>query len=411
MTRRSKTNDGMKKYSIVAVMLTSVLLMACGGDNGLTNSKQEKSDDRNEEETRLTTEDGTYEYQLPVIFHVLYKDKNDAAQYIPAMRLKNILRYVNEIYRGGIYGESADTRLQFVLATKDEYGKKLSTPGVEYVLYPGDYPMDEEEFMSSSENVKYIWDPNKYINVMLYHFKEKANGEVLGISHMPFTPKGAKQLEGIEAIEEQYISKSRLGFPLCSSINSIYAGQAEQGGYYQSDRYTAGDHKANYIMPSDVVVTLAHELGHYLGLFHIFTESMSTTPESDLFNAVDSCADTDYCKDTPSYNRADYNTYLESYYTTTPADKQDLWDVLKRYSCDASEFYSANIMDYAYTLGYKISPDQKARIRNVLYYSPLIPGPKLNNINKKTRANGESEAKLTVKPRIIREQPIPLHKR
>lgn len=409
-TRRPKTNNGMKKYSIVAVTLFSILLMACGGDDGLNTPKQEKTDGQDEYEMALTTEDSTYEYQLPVIFHVLYKDKNDASQYIQAMRLKNILQYVNEIYRGGVYGESANTRLKFVLAQKDEQGKKLSTPGVEYVLYPDDYPIDEEEFMSSSDNAKYIWDPNKYINVMLYHFKEKADGEVLGISHMPFTPKGDKQLEGLEAIEEQYISKSRLAFPLCSSINSIYAGQAKEGGYYQSDRYTAVDHKASYIVSSDVVVTLAHELGHYLGLFHIFTENMSKTPKAELFSAVDSCADTDYCKDTPSYNRAEYNTYLANYYATTPTEKQNVWDVLKRYSCDASEFYSANIMDYAFTLGYKISPDQKARIRNVLYYSPLIPGPKLNNVNKKTRANGEAEEKLTLKPRIIREQLIPLYK-
>lgn len=410
MTGRPKTNNGMKKYSIAAVALLSILLMACGGDDGPTNPGQGKPDSRDKDEIALAAEDSTYGYRLPVIFHVLYKDKNDAGQYIRATRLKNILQYVNQIYRGGIYGESADTNLRFVLATKDEHGKTLPTPGVEYVFYPGDYPIDEEEFMSSSENAKYIWDPNKYINVMLYHFKADDDGEVLGISHMPFTVKGDKQLAGLEAIKEQYISKSQLGFPLCSSINSIYAGPSAQGGYYQSDRYTAGDHKAKYIVASDVVVTLAHELGHYLGLFHIFTEDMSTTPEANLFSAADACADTDYCKDTPSYNRADYNTYLAGYYTTTPAGKQDIRDLLRRHSCDASEFYSANIMDYAFTLGYKISNDQKARIRNVLYYSPLIPGPKLNKVNRKTRASGGPEEKLTVKPQIIREQPIPLYK-
>ncbi|MGI6242499.1 MAG: zinc-dependent metalloproteinase lipoprotein [Prevotella sp.] len=399
----------MKKYSIVAFMLISVMLMACGGDDGLTTPKQTTSDSQDGDDTTLTI-DSTYVYQLPVIFHVLYQDKNDASQYIKAMRLKNILQYVNQIYRGGIYGESANTHLEFVLAKKDESGQNLSTPGVEYVHYTGDYPIDEEQFMSSSDNTKYIWDPNEYINVMLYHFKDRADGEVLGISHMPFTTKGSNQLKGLEAMEAQYISKSRLGFPLCSSINSIYAGQSDQGGYYQSDRYTASDHQAKYLVASDIVVTLAHELGHYLGLFHIFTEDMATTQEAEIFNAVDSCADTDYCEDTPSYNRAEYNGYLASYYISTPIEQQDPWDVLKRYSCDASEFYSANIMDYAITLGYKISPDQKARIRNVLYYSPLIPGPKLNKVNKRTRAGSESEEGPIIRPRIIREQLIHQYK-
>lgn len=58
-------------------------------------------------------------------------------------------------------------------------------------------------------------------------------------------------------------------------------------------------------------------------------------------------------------------------------------------------------MDYSYTLGYKISAQQKARIRNVMYYSPLIPGPKKNGAN--TRAAGyEAEGKLDLKPIVIK---------
>ena len=35
-------------------------------------------------------------------------------------------------------------------------------------------------------------------------------------------------------------------------------------------------------------------------------------------------------------------------------------------------------MDYAIGYGFYLSPDQKHRMRQVLYYSPLIPGPKKN---------------------------------
>ena len=391
----------MKKHSIILLFFASMLLMACGGDDGLDTPKKETSTEQDKDDITATIDD-TYKYQLPVVFHVFYQDKDDNSQYIPAARVRNLIQYVNEIYKGGIYGESANTNIQFVLAEKDENGRSLSTPGVEYIYYSGEYPIDEVAFMSSKDNAKYIWDPNKYINVMLYPFKEKDGGEVLGISHMPFTVKGDNKLEGLEEIEERYVSKAQLGFPLCSSINSIYAGRAPFGAYYQSDRYTDTNHQARYYISSDVVVTLAHELGHYLGLFHIFTENISSDIEADIFNQADSCADTDYCKDTPSYNRSEYNAYLTNYYKTTPPDEQDIWDLTKRYSCDTTLFYSANIMDYAITFGYKISEDQKARMRHVLYYSPLIPGPKLNGVNKRTRAHNERQRKIYTRPRLIR---------
>lgn len=68
---------------------------------------------------------------------------------------------------------------------------------------------------------------------------------------------------------------------------------------------------------------------------------------------------------------------------------QYLDPLLIRYSCDSIEYTSEDIMDYAYSLAYKITPEQKARIRHVLYYSPLIPGPK--KYRTRTRAAAESE--------------------
>ncbi|MBM6992938.1 MAG: zinc-dependent metalloproteinase lipoprotein [Prevotella sp.] len=391
----------MKKVSFFLVLLLQMMFSACGGDDGVQTTTETVADDQDQDATTATI-DSTYDYQLPVIFHVLYQDKNDASQYIPAARLKNLLEYVNQIYQGGVYGESANVHVKFVLAEKDESGNTLSTPGVEYVYYSGTYPIDESAFMVSADNKKYIWDPNEYINVMMFNFKEESDGEVLGISHMPYTIQGVHELEGLETTTDTYISKSRLGYPLCSSINSIYAGQSSTGGYYQSDRYTASDHQATYLTSADIVVTMAHELGHYLGLFHMFTENISTDQSADMFAPLDSCGDTDYCEDTPSYNRAEYNSYLSYYIANTSSSSLSVWDLLKRNACDLTTFYSANIMDYAFSLGYKISSDQKARIRNVLYYSPLIPGPKLNGANQSTRAGVETEGKTYDRPRLIR---------
>ena len=335
----------IKQKHIVLWLLFALCLglTACGGDDGLV------STDKSSLVTDTIEIDSNYEYQLPVIFHVLYKNQSDASQYIPAARLKNLLQYVNEIYQGGIYGESENLHLKFVLAEKDEKGKKLGTPGVEYVKYDGDYPIDVNAFMSDNTgaNVKYIWDPNQYINVMMFNFKSSSSNEItLGISHMPHTVDN--RVEGLDNVNTQYIAKSKLPYPLCSSINSTYAAQASNGSYFESDRYTDDNHVAHTLSTADVVVTMAHELGHYLGLYHAFTEK----EKDGSYQPVDSCGDTDYCKDTPSYNRIEYNNYLETL-TINGSDPNMTRKMLSRSSCDGKTFESDNIMDYSLTMGFQ----------------------------------------------------------
>lgn len=127
-----------------------------------------------------------YIYHLPVIFHVLYQDENAVDennkrnQYVSYDRLKAILQNVNDLYAGKLYnfGEGADMpseniHVQFELALYDESGKKLKTPGVEYIKYSGEYPIDCNSFMNQTKKKnKIIWNPNEYINVMVYNFKK-----------------------------------------------------------------------------------------------------------------------------------------------------------------------------------------------------------------------------------------------
>lgn len=135
-----------------------------------------------------STTAGEYHYNLPVIFHVLYKDKNNPLQYVKQDRLAKILDTVNKLYKDKT--KSVDMNLTFTLATTDEDGKPLSTPGVEYVLWEESYPIDCDVFMNdeTGKYVKYIWEPNNYINVMVYNFKddESTGSTTLGIAHIPF---------------------------------------------------------------------------------------------------------------------------------------------------------------------------------------------------------------------------------
>ena len=114
-------------------------------------------------------------------------------------------------------------------------------------------------------------------------------------------------------------------------------------------------------------IILAHELGHYLGLHHVFAETDNGT-----------CEDTDYCKDTPSYNRSEYEQWLNN---LDKQNKYQLKDLAKRYSCEKGEYEAHNIMDYAYCFYNEITLEQRKRIRHILNYSPLIPGPKESRID------------------------------
>mgnify|MGYP002626058294 CR=1 FL=1 len=122
-----------------------------------------------------------------------------------------------------------------------------------------------------------------------------------------------------------------------------------------------------YINPNYIVTTLAHELGHYLGLLHTFS--------TDECNIDDACDDTPVC---------DYNSYA-AYIVAYIRQKLDegirsfsMAELARRTDCATGEEYTAhNLMDYAYCYNDQFTPQQLNRTRQVLWYSPLVPGPKL----------------------------------
>ena len=301
-----------------------------------------------------------HHYNLPVVFHVLYKDRSVPEQYVSTRRLAEILGAVNRLYKNSM--QNADMNLAFTLATVNPNGEKMAQPGVEYIQWQGNYPIDCDEFMHDNINepagkgyVKYLWNPNSYINIMVYNFAQDPDGNAttLGISHLPFTTKGANSLPGLSEITPSHLELSNLPFPYCISINSLFIN-------YEStaDIYTT----------ADVTVTLAHELGHYLGLHHVFSETKSGS----------GCEDTDYCTDTPTYDKEQYD--IDCAYIKANEQEKFKFDYLvRRENCLTGEsFVSHNIMDYAISYSDRFTPEQRRRIRHVLMYSPLIPGPKAN---------------------------------
>ena len=299
------------------------------------------------------TQSGEEHYKLPVIFHVLYNDINDPNQYVRKDWLPKILTLCNQLYANQFEDRnedknSVDMNVEFILATTDPNGRTLEEPGANRIFWPTS-TIDCDIFMNTEDplHASLLWDLNQYINIFLYTF---TNPGVAGIAHIPYT-FSANPLNGLYSGDVYYTSQP--AYPHCVSINNV-------------DIYVL-EHPNN-----DVSVTLAHELGHYLGLFHAFGQSRI---KNDQY--IDWKDDTDYCDDTPNYDRGAYDQWLDEYFASIPpGESGSFYDVIKRTSITGATFNSTNIMDYYYTWSDEFTPDQRKRVRHVLNYSPLIPGAK-----------------------------------
>ena len=288
-----------------------------------------------------------YEYELPVIFHVLYKDKNDALQYPRQSRLNLIIDSVNALYkRNGM-------NITFKMATADENGKTLGEPGVlRHEVSFDDYNYKDFLYKSSAYG-EYTQNLRKFINIFIFRFSDEEDQVTKGVSVLPVMTT-THPLEGLEDTIPKFFDRvKRYSNPWGICLNNRFIDQNQKWGY---------------VNPDCIWQTLAHELGHYLGLLHTFSEN--------------GCDDTDFCSDTKS---CDYNAYtktindfLESLTVQERLFITSFYDLPGRTECTTGEeYYADNIMDYIYTLGTTFTEQQRARTRHVLNYCPLMPGVRL----------------------------------
>lgn len=277
---------------------------------------------------------GEYHYQLPVVFHIIYSDINDTTQNIKSEAINKMIAQCNQLYRNSI--NSIDMNMELVPATQTPKGDPLPEPGINRFLQSTAAYQDAEKFLdkTNQEDANLLWNPNEYVNVFIFTFTRK---DLLGISHLAMTPR-QNSLPGLEANNTFYTKLPN--FPWGIALNNTYL--------YEANAYK----------------TLAHELGHYLGLLHVFAEKDCTT-------------ETDYCDDTYSYNRNEYTTELSQ--NGANLTEQEKY---QRTSCEGVKFTSYNIMDYDYSYMDRFTADQFLRIRHVLEHSPLIPGPKNVTVTK-----------------------------
>ena len=298
-------------------------------------------------------------YKFKVVFHFLQNNKSELSA-VHTTHLQTIIDAINNFYVGNT--NETNTKVVFELADNAPQGKTLSEKGITRYNITED-SISYNALINEKPGDKFYdmgWDRANYINIYVYTTKEKNIG---GVSTLPKMPKSVAKDGDIVASGNEYTSYNV----------SVTLQKALLGLWLKAEKKYPNTSPAK-VIPSDSnpVNVLAHELGHYLGLYHVFH-----TKE----------ADNDYCEDTKEYDRNEYMKRVDAAQPTIDAAIK-AGDAKAYYAAidplfmrtpmnGGSSFRSVNIMDYYYTDANKFTADQVKRIRRHLYYSTTIPGPKV----------------------------------
>jgi hypothetical protein len=251
---------------------------------------------------------------IPVVVHVIHNgDAVGSNENIALAQVQSQIDVLNEDYRRMVdtpgWNDNpvgADTEIEFCLAKVDPDGNP--TNGVDRVNLgqtnwgsaSSDQTIDE---IDSDVKPVTIWDPTKYMNIWTINYHPDC--ELLGYAQFPNTNviggigvgNGPANTDGVVIGYRYFGSKS------------IYP----QGNYEPTNTYVYGR-------------TTTHEVGHFLGLLHIWGDNSSCS-----VNAEDS--NKDYCPDTPASNVAHY--ICGTFNTCSSAPGNDMVENYMDYSNDA----------------------------------------------------------------------------
>ena len=238
-------------------------------------------------------------YVIPIIFHVI--SDGDSIGTEPNLSAAEINQQVLQLNKdfanksNSPYSVATDAQIQFVLAKTDTLGNILAEPGIERInrTTKGWLSYKDVGWRASyvSDTIKpgSIWQAKRYLNVWLVPRITNEKNELLGFAT----------------------------FPVSSNLPGLYDGETDStaGVVVQTGTIGSTFSPFNCGVSYGSGKTLSHEIGHFLGLRHIWGDA--------------DCG-TDYCGDTPVHFTSN------SGILTHP----------KSNSCGTSDEMFENYMDY-----------------------------------------------------------------
>ncbi|MFT6922071.1 MAG: hypothetical protein ACJA1C_001073 [Crocinitomicaceae bacterium] len=252
---------------------------------------------------------------IPVVIHVIHNgDAVGSNENIADAQVISQIQVLNEDFRRilGTPGyntnpDGADIEVEFCLAVIDETGNPHS--GIDRVNY-GQAAFTGQADANTMKAATY-WNPDDYMNMWTVNY---GNSGLLGFAQFPNT-------SGLAGLNNNNGGATTDGVV------------ADYRSFGSSAIYPAGTYSAPY----DLGRTMTHEVGHYLGLRHIWGDA--------------NCGD-DFCADTPESTTSNGGCPTQT-------------------TCDGNQDMVENYMDYTNDACMNIfTDDQKTRIRTVFTVSP-----------------------------------------
>lgn len=245
---------------------------------------------------RITSKLAEEVYTIPVVVHVIHNGDevnspgNAVGENISDAQVISQIEVLNQDFRrlvntpGGLNstGLAVDVGIEFVLAKQDPNG--LETKGiVRHNITPYTDDVENEptnnvggggadwETYEDIQRMKTetLWDPTKYFNIWTVRTGGKTtadNGlsDLLGLAQFPSN----SSLEGLNDNEGSAITDG-----VVLAFHAFGDSKKSDGSFIMNNEYNEGR-------------TTTHEVGHWLGLRHIWGDT-------------DTCGNDDYCADTP----------------------------------------------------------------------------------------------------------------
>lgn len=270
-------------------------------------------------------------YDIPVVVHVVYGPGQQGFN-LPDSIIHNQITVLNKAFRkqhadtGNVRNQfkplSKDAEIQFHLATKDPSGNP--TTGITRTLSDRLYFGSADYEFDSLERVKFSaqggidpWPTDRYMNIWICNLSD-SQGQLAVLGYA--TPPIPLPNNNWPAGAEQELALLRDGVVLqVHSVGSNNPLSAQLGGLYTKGRCAV------------------HEVGHYLGLQHIFGSNDGDPSTASCGPIAD-----DGIADTPPQSTLSFDSGCPSAAKNScgagdPNDLPDMWENYMDYSVDACQ--------------------------------------------------------------------------